>query len=130
MWWCVGERGRGEERKGERRKKKRGSRILSILILLTPAGLIPCRANPLRDPLQKPSYHSPTYTTFPPTHPTQTQKWGIPTLLPTRGKGGKRGGKRTFEAYKPQFFSLGENPQTPPLYWDAQEKDKKSEGAR
>ena len=56
---------------------------------------------------------------------------GDPHPPPHQGKGRKKGGeKRTLEAYKPQFFSLGENPQTPPLYWDAQEKDKKSGGAR
>ena len=60
---CVVVCGREREREGEgRRGRERGSRLLSILILLTPAGLIPCRANPLRDPLPELLQNSPTYT--------------------------------------------------------------------
>lgn len=44
----------------------------------------------------------------------QTQKWGIPHLLPTWEKGGKRGKERGFLDTRNTKISLGEDPQTPP----------------
>lgn len=129
--WCVvcGREGEKERRRRrgrrEREKERKGSLSLYSSLLLpinSPAGLTPCG-----DTLSK---HSPTHYHSTPIHRTQTQKWGIPTSSPPGEREEKEEEKSTYHTYYPQFFSLGENPQTPPSNWDAQEKDKKSEGAR
>lgn len=118
--WCVEEKERGGERRGGRREG------MNLSLSTTPHQL-PCGADPCGDTLSK---HSPTHYHSTPIHRTQTQKWGIPTSSPPGEREEKEEEKRTLYTYYPQFFSLGENPQTPPSNWDAQEKDKKSEGAR
>ena len=127
--WCVvcGREGEKERRRGrgrrEREKERKGSLSL-FQSISSPAGLIP------HGTLQTLSKHSPTHYHSTPIHRTQTQKWGIPTSSPPGEREEKEEEKSTYHTYYPQFFSLGENPQTPPSNWDAQEKDKKSEGAR
>ena len=116
--------GREGERRGKERRKKRGNE--SISLYYSPS-------TPLRG-LHPAGIHSPTtlqtHYHSNPIHRTQTQKWGIPTSSPPGEREEKEEEKGTFYTYYPLFFSLGENPQTPPSNWDAQEKDKKSEGAR
>ena len=123
--WCVGEKERRREGEGEEeeREKRKGKDLSLFQSISSPAGLIP------HGTLQTLSNHSPNTLPLNPYPSNPDPKMGDPHLLPTRGKGGKRGGKGHFLHY-PLFFSLGENPQTPPSNWDAQEKDKKSEGAR
>ena len=84
--------------------------------------------DPSREPLGKPSgetlggnprgiLEDPSGST--PHHSSQrpqAQKWGIPTLLPTRGKGGKRGGKGGVTHTISSIFLWGRTP-TPPLNW-------------
>ena len=123
---CERER-RGGEGKGEEEERKGKDFSLFPLKPLRsiPAGLTPC-GTPCRDPpITLP--HTPLYH-LPILH--RPKSGGSPPSSPPGEREEKGGEKRTLEAYKPQFFSLGENPQTPPLYWDAQEKDKKSGGAR
>ena len=115
--WCVEEKERGGERRGGRREG------MNLSLSTTPHQL-PCGAYTLRGYTLQTHYHST------PIHRTQTQKWGIPTSSPPGEREEKEEEKGTFYTYYPLFFSLGENPQTPPSNWDAQEKDKKSEGAR
>lgn len=115
--WCVEEKERGGERRGGRREG------MNLSLSTTPHQL-PCGAYTLRGYTLQTHYHST------PIHQTQTQKWGIPTSSPPGEREEKEEEKGTFYTYYPLFFSLGENPQTPPSNWDAQEKDKKSEGAR
>ena len=124
--WCVGEKERRREGEGEEeeREKRKGKDLSLFQSISSPAGLIP------HGTLQTLSNHSPTHYHSTPIHRTQTQKWGIPTSSPPGEREEKEEEKGTFYTYYPQFFSLGENPQTPPSNWDAQEKDKKSEGAR
>ena len=129
--WCVvcgreGEKERRREGEEEERERKGKERISLSLFqsISSPAGLIP------HGTLQTLSKHSPTHYHSTPIHRTQTQKWGIPTSSPPGEREEKEEEKSTYHTYYPQFFSLGENPQTPPSNWDAQEKDKKSEGAR
>ena len=127
----CGREGEKERRRGrgrrEREKERKGSLSL-FQSISSPAGLIP------HGTLQTLSKHSPntlqTHYHSTPIHRTQTQKWGIPTSSPPGEREEKEEEKGTFYTYYPLFFSLGENPQTPPSNWDAQEKDKKSEGAR
>ena len=123
----CGREGEKERRRGrgrrEREKERKGSLSL-FQSISSPAGLIP------HGTLQTLSKHSPTHYHSTPIHRTQTQKWGIPTSSPPGEREEKEEEKSTYHTYYPQFFSLGENPQTPPSNWDAQEKDKKSEGAR
>ena len=127
VWEREGEGRRGEER-GRREKRKGFLSILLFQSLETSAEHpqeIPCGT-----PCQIPSYHFPhTPLSHLPIQP-RPKSGGSPPSSPSGEREEKGGEKRTLEAYKPQFFSLGENPQTPPLYWDAQEKDKKSGGAR
>ena len=124
--WCVGEKERRREGEGEEeeREKRKGKDLSLFQSISSPAGLIP------HGTLQTLSNHSPTHYHSTPIHRTQTQKWGIPTSSPPGEREEKEEEKSTYHTYYPQFFSLGENPQTPPSNWDAQEKDKKSEGAR
>ena len=111
-----------KEGKGEEEEEREWIYLSLLLPINSPAGLTPCG-----DTLSK---HSPTHYHSTPIHRTQTQKWGIPTSSPPGEREEKEEEKSTLYTYYPQFFSLGENPQTPPSNWDAQEKDKKSEGAR
>lgn len=124
--WCVEEKERRREGEGEEeeREKRKGKDLSLFQSISSPAGLIP------HGTLQTLSKHSPTHYHSTPIHRTQTQKWGIPTSSPPGEREEKEEEKSTYHTYYPQFFSLGENPQTPPSNWDAQEKDKKSEGAR
>ena len=62
--------------------------------------------------LEDPSGSTPHHSSQRP----QAQKWGIPTLLPTRGKGGKRGGKGGVTHTISSIFLWGRTP-TPPLNW-------------
>ena len=146
-------------REGERRgKERRGGRREGMnLSLSTTPHQLPCGAYTLRGyTLQPLSKHT---TTQPLSIEPRPKNGGSPPP-PHQGKGrtataqsalsthtilyfffffsssppGERAVKEeekgTFYTYYPLFFSLGENPQTPPSNWDAQEKDKKSEGAR
>ena len=115
-----GERERGGERRGGRREG------MNLSLSTTPHQL-PCGAYTLRGyTLQTLSY---TLSLNPyPSNPDP--KMGDPHLLPTRGKGGKRGGKEHFLTILSSIFLSGGEPPDPPSNWDAQEKDKKSEGAR
>lgn len=124
--WCVGEKERRREGEGEEeeREKRKGKDLSLFQSISSPAGLIP------HGTLQTLSNHSPNTLPLNPYPSNPDPKMGDPHLLPTRGKGGKRGGKGHFLHILSSIFSLGENPQTPPSNWDAQEKDKKSEGAR
>ena len=113
VWWCVGEgggRGRREGRGEEEEERKEIS--LSI-----PNSLKPRRTSlpglPAGLPLA-PSNHSLTHSTPYPIHGTQAQKWGIPTLLPIRGKGGKRGGKEDSGSLQTSIFLSGGEPPDPP----------------
>ena len=69
------------------------------------------RGNP-RGILEDPSGSTPHHSSQRP----QAQKWGIPTLLPTRGKGGKRGGKGGVTHTISSIFLWGRTPR-PPLNW-------------
>lgn len=127
---CVVVCGRGEERGGEEGRERKGKdcSLFYSSNPLKPCRIScgnPCRDNPLRDPWRRPLSH----THHLPIQP-RPKSGGSPPSSPSGEREEKGGEKRTFIPYKPQFFSLGENPQTPPLYWDAQEKDKKSGGAR
>ena len=125
VWWCVGEgggRGRREGRGEEEEERKEIS--LSI-----PNSLKPRRTSlpglPAGLPLA-PSNHSLTHSTPYPIHGTQAQKWGIPTLLPTGGKGGKRGGKGdSISLPSSIFLSGGEPPDPPTLLGRARKRQEK-----
>ena len=72
----------------------------------------PLAGNPRGNPrgiLEDPSGSTPHHSSQRP----QAQKWGIPTLLPTRGKGGKRGGKGGVTHTISSIFLWGRTP-TPP----------------
>ena len=131
---CVVVCGRERERGGEGRREEEERKGKDFSLFYSSNPLKPLRSIPRRSPAGPPARSPPitSHTHHSPTYPSNPDpKVGDPHPPPHPGKGRKKGGKkRTFEAYKPQIFSLGENPQTPPLYWDAQEKDKKSGGAR
>ena len=104
-----GER-RGKEREREKRERKGKERIsLSI-----PIHKLPCGADPSCDSpntLQTLSY---TLSLNPyPSNPDP--KMGDPHLLPTRGKGGKRGGKGHFLHILSSIFLSGGEPPDPPF---------------
>ena len=104
-----GER-RGKEREREKRERKGKERIsLSI-----PIHKLPCGADPSWDSpntLQTLSY---TLSLNPyPSNPDP--KMGDPHLLPTRGKGGKRGGKGHFLHILSSIFLSGGEPPDPPF---------------
>lgn len=118
VWWCVGER-RGEERGKERREGRRERDLLPLYSYTpnpfsSPAGLTPCG-----DTL--------SYTLHSIPYPTNTDpKMGDPHLLPTRGKGGKRGGKGHFlTIHTPNFLSGGEPPDPPTLLGRARKRQEK-----
>lgn len=122
--WERRREGEGEE---EEREKRKGKERISLSI---PIHKLPCGADPSWDSptiLQTLSKHT---TTQPPSMEPRPKNGGSPASSPPGEREEKEGEKDTFYTYYPQFFSLGENPQTPPSNWDAQEKDKKSEGAR
>ena len=87
------------------------------------------RGNP-RGILEDPSGSTPHHSSQRP----QAQKWGIPTLLPTRGKGGKRGGKGGVTHTISSIFLWGRTPRPPstgtkgPTY--GRRKRQKGGGAR
>ena len=129
VWWCVGEgggRGRREGRGEEEEERKEIS--LSI-----PNSLKPRRTSlpglPAGLPLA-PSNHSLTHSTPYPIHGTQAQKWGIPTLLPTGGKGGKKGGKRALYKHTILNFSLWGRTPRPPHSTGTRKKKTRKAGAR
>lgn len=104
-----GER-RGKEREREKRERKGKERIsLSI-----PIHKLPCGADPSWDSpntLQTLSY---TLSLNPyPSNPDP--KMGDPHLLPTRGKGGKRGGKEHLPYILSSIFLSGGEPPDPPF---------------
>lgn len=112
-------------REGERRgKERRGGRREGMnLSLSTTPHQLPCGAYTLRgytlQPLSK-------HTTTQPLSIEPRPKMGDPHLLPTRGKGGKRGGKGHFLHILSSIFSLGENPQTPLLTGTRKKKTRKA----
>lgn len=115
-----------EERRGERREEKEEEKeiyFLSILILQTPSaplrGLHPAGLTPCGDTL--------SYTLHSIPYPTNTDpKMGDPHLLPTRGKGGKRGGKGHFlTIHTPNFLSGGEPPDPPTRLGRARKRQEK-----
>lgn len=116
--------GREGERRGKERRKKRGNE--SISLYYSPS-------TPLRG-LHPAGIHSPNTLLHTITQPLSIEprpkNGGSPPSSPPGEREEKEEEKSTYHTYYPQFFSLGENPQTPPSNWDAQEKDKKSEGAR
>ena len=127
VWWCVGER-RGEG-KGEKRRKKR-KRSTSSLFLYSKPLQLPCGAYTLRG--LHPAGLTPcgdtlSYTLHSIPYPTNTDpKMGDPHLLPTRGKGGKRGGKGHFlTIHTPNFLSGGEPPDPPTLLGRARKRQEK-----
>lgn len=125
-WWCVGER----ERRGKERRKEREKERISLFLFnssSTPRGNprgIPCGAYTLR------GYTLRGYTlhTLPlnPHRPNPDPKMGDPHLLPTRGKGGKRGGKpHSRPIHTPIFLSGGEPPDPPTLLGRARKRQEK-----
>ena len=114
MWCGVWERGReGGERRGgeEEEREKRKGKDLSLSI---PIHKLPCGADPSWDSpntLQTLSY---TLSLNPyPSNPDP--KMGDPHLLPTRGKGGKRGGKEHLPYILSSIFLSGGEPPDPPF---------------
>lgn len=103
--WCVEEKERGGERRGGRREG------MNLSLSTTPHQL-PCGAYTLRGyTLQTLSY---TLSLNPyPSNPDP--KMGDPHLLPTRGKGGKRGGKGHFLHILSSIFLSGGEPPDPPF---------------
>lgn len=102
-----GERRGGEEEEREKRKGK-------DLSLSIPIHKLPCGADPSWDSpntLQTLSY---TLSLNPyPSNPDP--KMGDPHLLPTRGKGGKRGGKEHLPYILSSIFLSGGEPPDPPF---------------
>lgn len=108
MW----ERRREGEKERERKKRERkGKERISLSI---PIHKLPCGADPSWDSpntLQTLSY---TLSLNPyPSNPDP--KMGDPHLLPTRGKGGKRGGKGHFLHILSSIFLSGGEPPDPPF---------------
>lgn len=104
--------GREGERRGKERRKKRGNESISLyssllLPINSPAGLTPCG-----DTLSK---HSPNTLPLNPYPSNPDPKMGDPHLLPTRGKGGKRGGKGHFLHILSSIFLSGGEPPDPPF---------------
>lgn len=124
----CGREGEKERRRGRgRRERRKGKERISLSI---PIHKLPCGADPSWDSpntLQTLSKHT---TTQPLSIEPRPKNGGSPPP-PHQGKGRKKRRKRALSTHTILYFSLwGENPQTPPSNWDAQEKDKKSEGAR
>lgn len=115
--WERRREGEGEE---EEREKRKGKDLSLFQSISSPAGLIP------HGTLQTLSKHSPTHYHSTPIHRTQTQKWGIPTSSPPGEREEKEEEKSTYHTYYPQFFSLGENPQTPLLTGTRKKKTRKA----
>lgn len=113
---------RGEERRKKRRKKRK--RSTSSLFLYSKPLQLPCGAYTLRGY----TLHTLPLHTLPNQH--RPKNGGSPPP-PHQGKGRKKRGKRAlFKLINLNFSLWGRTPRPPSLYWDAQEKDKKSGGAR
>ena len=127
--WCV-ERGKG---KGEERRREGKHLSLSINSPSTPLR-DPLRGQPpVGPPVGPPAgppagHHTLSNTLHSIPYPANTgPKMGDPHLLPTRGKGGKRGGKGHFLIIlSPIFLSGGEPPDPPLLLGRAREKTRKT----
>lgn len=104
----VWERRREGEKERERKKRRREKKRISLSLfqsISSPAGLIP------HGTLQTLSY---TLSLNPyPSNPDP--KMGDPHLLPTRGKGGKRGGKEHLPYILSSIFLSGGEPPDPPF---------------
>ena len=104
----------GERRGKERERKKRERKGKERISLSIPIHKLPCGADPSWDSpntLQTLSY---TLSLNPyPSNPDP--KMGDPHLLPTRGKGGKRGGKEDFLTILSSIFLSGGEPPDPPF---------------
>lgn len=109
--WCVGEkeRRREGEGEGEEREKRKGKDLSLFQSISSPAGLIP------HGTLQTLSKHSPNTLSLNPYPSNPDPKMGDPHLLPTRGKGGKRGGKGHFLHILSSIFLSGGEPPDPPF---------------
>lgn len=107
----VWERRREGEKERERKKRERkGKERISLSLfqsINSPAGLTPCG-----DTL---SNHSPNTLPLNPYPSNPDPKMGDPHLLPTRGKGGKRGGKGHFLHILSSIFLSGGEPPDPPF---------------
>ena len=97
--------GREGERRGKERRKKRGNE--SISLYYSPS-------TPLRG-LHPAGIHSPNTLPLNPYPSNPDPKMGDPHLLPTRGKGGKRGGKGHFLHILSSIFLSGGEPPDPPF---------------
>ena len=108
----CGREGEKERRRGrgrrEREKERKGSLSL-FQSISSPAGLIP------HGTLQTLSKHSPNTLPLNPYPSNPDPKMGDPHLLPTRGKGGKRGGKGHFLHILSSIFLSGGEPPDPPF---------------
>ena len=109
--WERRREGEKERRRGRREREKRKGKDLSLSI---PIHKLPCGADPSWDSpntLQTLSY---TLSLNPyPSNPDP--KMGDPHLLPTRGKGGKRGGKEHLPYILSSIFLSGGEPPDPPF---------------
>ena len=105
--WCVEEKERGGERRGEEEEEREWIYLSLLLPINSPAGLTPCG-----DTL---SNHSPNTLPLNPYPSNPDPKMGDPHLLPTRGKGGKRGGKGHFLHILSSIFLSGGEPPDPPF---------------
>jgi len=107
----CGREGEKERRRGRGRREREKERKGSLSI---PIHKLPCGADPSWDSpntLQTLSY---TLSLNPyPSNPDP--KMGDPHLLPTRGKGGKRGGKEHFLHILSSIFLSGGEPPDPPF---------------
>lgn len=122
--WCVGEKERRREGEGEEeeREKRKGKDLSLLLPINSPAGLTPCG-----DTL---SNHSPNTLPLNPYPSNPDPKMGDPHLLPTRGKGGKRGGKGHFLHILSSIFLSGGEPPDPPLLTGTRKKKTRKARAR
>ena len=107
----CGREGEKERRRGRGRREREKERKGSLSI---PIHKLPCGADPSWDSpntLQTLSY---TLSLNPyPSNPDP--KMGDPHLLPTRGKGGKRGGKEHLPYILSSIFLSGGEPPDPPF---------------
>ena len=104
--WERRREGEGEE---EEREKRKGKDLSLFQSISSPAGLIP------HGTLQTLSNHSPNTLPLKPYPSNPDPKMGDPHLLPTRGKGGKRGGKGHFLHILSSIFLSGGEPPDPPF---------------
>ena len=122
----CGREGEKERRRGRGRREREKERKGSLSI---PIHKLPCGADPSWDSpntLQTLSY---TLSLNPyPSNPDP--KMGDPHLLPTRGKGGKRGGKEDFLYILSSIFLSGGEPPDPPLLTGTRKKKTRKARAR